>query len=93
MDGVVGVVDGSSLLHIAVQQVGQQSLLVENRSLSTDMTCTQQTPHLSSVTGWMGGRSVRIWGERERGEGQRERERERERESCLLYTSDAADDC
>ena len=25
--------------------------------------------------------------------GERERERERERESCLLYTSDAADDC
>ena len=33
--------------------------------------------------------------EKERSEraSEREGERERERESCLLYTSDAADDC
>ena len=40
------------------------------------------------IVGWGWGR------EREREtETERERERERERESCLLYTSDAADDC
>ena len=42
------------------------------------------------------GESGSLWSRRERrGEGrerEREQEKERERESCLLYTSDAADE-
>ena len=39
--------------------------------------------------GYIRGSEREREGEREK---ERERERERERESCLLYTSDAADD-
>ena len=48
-------------------------------------TCAAGVRDAVRAGGRVGGR------ERERGE-KTERERERERESCLLYTSDAADE-
>ena len=47
------------------------------------------TAKLNMVTEYGEGERGREGGERE---GERERERERERESCLIYTSDAADE-